>query len=429
MLGKMLIRKLPFRYFGDTFTVKMSALSPTMSKGTITEWLVKEGDEVEVESELAIIETDKAKVTLQSAEAGFIAKVVKMEGSSDIPIGETIAYIVEEKDDVSGFVVPSSSHSEQKSEQKIEISTVSEETQVDERLSLEDIGDRLFISPKAKMLSHENSIDIKTSKIVGTGPSGRIISENVASHLDSLKTNASTTPSQSWHKLAMDYKEIQPSSTRKVIAERLTQSKREIPHFYLESVISMNELFDFKREIFEKSGVKLSVNDFLIKAVALSCQSIPETRSQWHSGVIREFEGSDICFAVDSPTGLITPKVTNAHSKSLTVINSEIKELVDKARSGTLKSEEFTGGVFTISNLGNYGVDSFSAVINPPQSCILAIGTTSEVPRKSSNGELEWRKEMKVCLSCDHRVVDGAVGSKWLSEFKKYIETPLLMTL
>ena len=282
------------------------------------------------------------------------------------------------------------------------------------------------------MIAKEMNIALESSNIKGTGPNGRIISENVLNYKDQKpKKETASKVQTSELKESLDWTEIKPSNTRKIIAKRLSESKRDIPHFYLTSSINMDNLLEFKQSIQKETNVKLSVNDFLIKAVALACQKIPETRSQWIDGTIRQFKESDICFAVDSPSGLITPKINSAQNKSLSVINNESKDLITRAKDNNLKPEEFMGGTFTISNLGSFGVESFSAVINPPQSCILAVGSTRPhaIPIEGESTGVKWIKQMTVTLSCDHRVVDGAVGARWLKEFKTILENPLLLVV
>ena len=396
-----------------------------------------------------------------------IAKIVAPAGPTPYKIGEIIAYSVDDESELKDFHAQYSNN-EKKAEtptEKVEKEAKKEskapakaKTEGKEKIEAKSEGkqkvraekevkldhNRIFISPKAKVLAQERGIDYTKGDIKGSGPEGRIISQDieqfkVPAKKEAVQKKQETQPKQKKeHKVAEHvavspelYEEIPLNNMRKVIAERLTASKQNIPHYYLTSKVEMNALLAFKKKLQDETGLKFSVSDFIVKAVSFACQEVPEANSQWADDKILRFHDVDVSFAVDTGDGLITPIVKKANLKTISAISKESKELVEKAKSKKLKPEEFVGGTFTISNLGMMGIDSFSAVINPPQSCILAIGRTVKEPvydEKDAKG-FRFADVMTVTLSCDHRVVDGAVGAKWLQAFKKYIENPLLITL
>lgn len=423
--------------------INMPALSPTMEAGKIVSWSVEVGQEVGFGDVIASIETDKATMDFELQEEGYIAKILANEDSGSISVGEELVILVDDEDDIAAFAdyVPGQEEvkeivSDNGKTSETELITRREETQ----LNLDsNKGERIFISPKAKMILEKDGINYANLGIKGSGPEGRIIAQDAEAFLKAPKKETVKQPSQQkpiektiTESIPSDlYKEIPISSMRKVIAKRLTESKQQIPHYYLSSSIEMGPLLAFKKQIQNETGTKLSVSDFIVKAVSLACMEVPETNSQWHDDKILQFNNCDVSFAVDIGDGLITPIIKEANLKTLSGISRNGKELIEKAKNKKLKPEDYMGGTFTISNLGMMGVDFFSAVINPPQSCILAIGKTVKTPVYSETEELKFRFAdlMTVTLSADHRVVDGAVGARWLQVFKKYMENPILLTV
>lgn len=388
MLRKqILLFSKPFltKHFGDIHKIKMSALSPTMESGTIFEWFVKEGDHVKEEQEIASIETDKAKVKLSTNTEGYIAKLLFEEGASGIPVGDIIAYLVEDKADIakveaelkgsSQKVVqpaheqstPKQTTSEAQSSQPKDKEEVSSGQDLDEQLI-----SQLFISPRAKKLIGDHKINVSNLNQKGSGPSNRIITQDVQSFIANPPVSKQepkiteqepkkpeqvsvkpTTPGSS------EYTEFNPTNVRKIIAKRLTESKQRIPHYYLESEVDMGPLLKFKKMLLEETQKKFSVNDFIIKACALSSQDVPEANSQWVNDKILKFHSSDVAFAVDAPSGLITPIVKQAHLKSLSQINSDVIRLTEKARKGELLPVDYMvlllGRHFQYFQFGEHG--------------------------------------------------------------------------
>ena len=289
---------------------------------------------------------------------------------------------------------------------------------------------RIKASPLAKKLAEEKGVNM--SGLTGSGPNGRIIKNDILS----IKPAASSAPKSPTSGAFID---LPLSNMRKVIASRLTESKQDIPHYYLKVDIEMDRILELRSkfnsaQLLQESfgDFKLSVNDFIVKAAALALKKVPECNSAWYGDFIRQYETIDVCVAVATPSGLITPIVTEADKKGLVSISGKVKELAARAKINKLKPDEYQGGTFTISNLGMFGVDSFTAIINPPQSCILAVGATKPklVPSiESQNGGVKVAQVMSVTLSCDHRVVDGATGAQWLAHFKKFLEEPEQMIL
>lgn len=303
----------------------------------------------------------------------------------------------------------------------------------------------MFASPLAKKLAAEKGIDL--AQVAGTGPDGRVTKKDIESFVPpkaapvaaptpAAPTPAPAAPAPSVTPAAAPtgtYTDIPISNIRKVIAQRLLQSKQTIPHYYLSVDVNMEQVLGLRKELNEEAkadNIKLSVNDFIIKASALACLKVPEANSSWMDTVIRQNHVVDVSVAVSTPTGLITPIVFNAHIKGLASISKDVSSLAAKARDGKLQPHEFQGGTFTISNLGMFGIKNFSAIINPPQACILAVGGSEKrlLPADNEKG-FDVASMMSVTLSCDHRVVDGAVGAQWLAEFRKFLERPVTMLL
>nr|XP_019045878.1 pyruvate dehydrogenase complex dihydrolipoamide acetyltransferase [Kwoniella bestiolae CBS 10118]OCF24808.1 pyruvate dehydrogenase complex dihydrolipoamide acetyltransferase [Kwoniella bestiolae CBS 10118] len=428
----------------------MPAMSPTMTEGGIASWKLKEGDSYSAGDVLVEIETDKATIDVEAQDDGILAKIIVQDGAKGIAVGTPIAVIGEEGDDISGAdKLASESEGEAPPQKKEE--EAPKEQQQESKPSSSGSGEsktpslgqgdkpKFFASPLARKLALEKGIPL--GQIKGTGPEGRIVKADVekfkggasSSAATTPTSGATTTPGKAAPAAPAEYEDIPTSNMRKTIGKRLTESKQQLPHYYLTVEVNMDRLLKL-REMFNKAGegkTKLSVNDFIVKAASLALAEVPEANSAWLGDVIRQYKKADICVAVATPNGLITPIIKDVGSKGLASISAETKALASKAREGKLKPEEYQGGTFTISNLGMFGVDNFTAIINPPQSCILAIGKTAtklELAPEDPKG-FKSVQVMKATLSSDHRTVDGAVGAKWLKAFKDYMEQPLTFML
>uniref|UniRef100_A0A8C6RHJ4 Acetyltransferase component of pyruvate dehydrogenase complex n=1 Tax=Nannospalax galili TaxID=1026970 RepID=A0A8C6RHJ4_NANGA len=436
--------KAPGSSYPPHMQVLLPALSPTMTMGTVQRWEKKVGEKLSEGDLLAEIETDKATIGFEVQEEGFLAKILVPEGTRDVPLGTPLCIIVEKQADIAAFAdyrptaVPDLKP-QALSPMPPPVAAVPPAPQplAPAPSATPARPGRIFVSPLAKKLAAEKGIDL--TQVKGTGPEGRIIKKDIDSFVPSKAVPApeagmapsgprvapSPTP-------AGVFTDIPISNIRRVIAQRLMQSKQTIPHYYLSIDVNMGEVLLIRKELNKmlEGKSKISVNDFLIKASALACLKVPEANSSWMDTVIRQNHVVDVSVAVSTPAGLITPIVFNAHIKGLETIANDVVSLATKAREGKLQPHEFQGGTFTISNLGMFGIKNFSAIINPPQACILAIGASEDklVPADNEKG-FDVASMMSVTLSCDHRVVDGAVGAQWLAEFKKYLERPVTMLL
>ncbi|KAH6857063.1 2-oxoacid dehydrogenases acyltransferase-domain-containing protein [Chaetomium sp. MPI-CAGE-AT-0009] len=422
--------------------VKMPALSPTMTAGNIGAWQKKPGDSISPGEVLVEIETDKAQMDFEFQEEGVLAKVLKESGEKDVAVGNPIAVMVEEGTDVSAFESftlkdaggESAPAPAKKEEPKSESSPAPAPTPAPEPEEtgfggkLETALDREpNISIAAKRLAIENGVSLKGLK--GTGAGGKITEEDVKK-ASSAPAAGAAAPAGAL------YQDIPISGMRKTIASRLKESMAENPHYFVTSALSVSKLLKLRQALNSTSEgkYKLSVNDFLIKAMAVACKKVPVVNSSWRDGVIRQFNTVDVSVAVSTPSGLITPIVKGVEGKGLESISSAVKELAKKARDNKLKPEEYQGGTISISNMGmNPAVERFTAVINPPQAAILAVGSTKKVavPAENEDGttSVEWDEQIVVTASFDHKVVDGAVGAEWMRELKKAIENPLELLL
>ncbi|KAI8502234.1 hypothetical protein Bbelb_198220 [Branchiostoma belcheri] len=442
--------------------VVLPALSPTMEMGTIVSWEKQVGDQLNEGDLLAEIETDKATMGFETPEEGYLARIFIEAGAKDIPIGKLLCIIVENEDDIAKFKdwsPPADAEPAEKPLPKPVSEPMASEshrypTRHSQNLSLKlplvrlecgkqsvssgtaaappTPGARVVASPLAKKLAADKGIDL--SMVSGTGPGGRIRSQDIEAFTPAAAPVPAVAPAAPAAAPVGTFVDIPLTNVRKVIASRLLQSKTTIPHYYLSVDINMDNVIGLRKElnaILQKDDIKISVNDFIIKAAALSCLKVPECNSSWMDSVIRQYNKVDMSVAVSTDSGLITPIVFNAHTKGLAAINSDVTSLAARAREGKLQLQEFQGGTFTVSNLGMFGIKNFSAVINPPQACILAIGgaVKTVVPDQDAENGLSVATMMSVTLSCDHRVVDGAVGAQWLQEFKLYLEKPETMLL
>ena len=418
-----------------TVNILMPALSPTMEEGTLSKWLVKEGDTVTSGDLIAEIETDKATMEVEAIDDGTIGKILVREGQEAVKVNEPIAILLLDGENLSDIksikkapLIESVQEIEKiESKEKLNFNlNKTSKIDLDTNINIENFKKnetRIFVSPLAKRIAKQRDIDL--SLINGSGPNGRILKtdiENFNNNKNLLKNKITTNNSNS--------ELIKNSSMRKTIAERLVQSKNEAPHFYLSLDCNIDQLLKIRSMINLKSNdkYKISVNDMIIKAASSSLIKVPKANASWENENTRYFNNTDISVAVAIDGGLITPIIKDVQSKGLLEISEDMKLLANKAKNGKLLPEEYVGGSFSISNLGMYGIKEFSAVINPPQGAILAVGSGEKRPIVL-NDQLTIASIMTVTLSCDHRVVDGAVGAQFLSVFKDFIENPSLMLL
>ncbi len=426
--------------------ILMPALSPTMTEGTLARWLKKEGDKVKSGDVIAEIETDKATMEVEAADEGVLAKIMVAAGTSGVKVNSPIAVLLEEGEDATAIKVPAAANAPAPAAapavapaQAPAAAVAASKPVVQAAAPV--TGNRILATPLAKRIAAERGVNLATIK--GTGPHGRITKEDVLSG----KTNGAgvqlpATTAQGTAlahpqatgaiadmltKLGQTFTAIPNNNIKKVTAKRLLESKQTIPHFYLTVDCRIDHLLAMRKRINE-SGTKVSVNDFVIRAVALALKAVPAANAAWTDDAVLRFNEVDVSVAVATPNGLITPIIKNADKKGLAAVSEEMKELAEKARTGKLKPEEFMGGGFTISNLGMFGVKDFAAIINPPQSCILAVGAGEQRP-VVVDGKIEVATVMSCTLSVDHRSVDGSVGAEFLQAFKKRIEDPALMLL
>lgn len=407
--------------------ILMPALSPTMTEGNLVKWNKKEGDKIESGQVIAEIETDKATMEVEAADEGILGKILVQGGTKAVKVNTVLALILEEGEDASALdKVEIESSNTAVTDQPVQNTPEQPKaTQVSvEETHQVNAASRVFASPLAKRIASQNNIDL--SKISGSGPRGRIVKAD----LSNVSASKGCSPlGNQVSRITPESQKLEISSMRDIIAKRLTEAKQQVPHFYLSIDCQIDKLLDMRAQInsaasnSDKPEWRISVNDLVVKAVALAFRKVPEANAAWNGNSIIQHNNIDVSVAVAIKDGLITPIVQNADQKSVFAISSEIKQLVGKAKAGTLKPAEFQGGSTTVSNLGMYGVKQFNAIINPPQSAIFAIGAGQEVPGVV-NGIIEPITVMNVTLSCDHRIVDGAVGAQLLQAFKDSIENP-----
>ncbi|XP_071372095.1 dihydrolipoyllysine-residue acetyltransferase component of pyruvate dehydrogenase complex, mitochondrial isoform X8 [Centroberyx affinis] len=437
--------------------VELPALSPTMQTGTIARWEKKEGEKINEGELIAEVETDKATVGFEILEECYLAKILVPEGTQDVAVGAVICITVDSPDLIPAFkdltldslkaagAAPSSAAapppppaapgSSYPTHLKVAVAAPTPVPVAAAAAPAAARKGRVFASPLAKKLAAEKGIDL--AQVSGSGPDGRVTRKDIESFVPPkaapvTAAPAAPTPAAPTAAPTGTFTDIPISNIRKVIAQRLMQSKQTIPHYYLSVDVNMDQVLELRKELnaVKAQNIKLSVNDFIIKASALACLKVPEANSSWMDTVIRQNHVVDVSVAVSTANGLITPIVFNAHTKGLAAISSDVSALAAKARDGKLQPHEFQGGTFTISNLGMFGIKNFSAIINPPQACILAVGGSEKrlLPADNEKG-FDVASVMSVTLSCDHRVVDGAVGAQWLAEFRKFLEKPVTMLL
>ena len=425
--------------------ILMPALSPTMEEGTLAKWLVKEGDEVKSGDIIAEIETDKATMEFEAVDEGIVGKIVIAEGTEGVKVNSLIAILVEEGEEVpaAGASAPAAAPAA-----AAPVAAAAPAAAPATAAPVKD-GNRVFASPLARRIAGQKGLDL--SAIAGSGPRGRIVKSDVEGATAAPKAAAPAAAATEAPKAAAPaatvaqgpstdavlkmyestaFEEVKLDGMRKTIAARLTEAKQSVPHFYLRRDIELDDLLAFRAQLNAKlgdRGVKLSVNDFIIKACALALQQIPEANAVWAGDRVLKFKNSDVAVAVAIEGGLFTPVLKNSDSKSLSALSAEMKDLAKRARDRKLAPHEYQGGSFAISNLGMFGIDNFDAIINPPHSGILAVGAGVKKPVVGADDQIKVATVMSVTLSVDHRVIDGALGAQLLEAIKANLENPIAM--
>ncbi|MDG3042832.1 pyruvate dehydrogenase complex dihydrolipoamide acetyltransferase [Roseicyclus marinus] len=433
--------------------ILMPALSPTMEEGTLAKWLVKEGDTVNAGDILAEIETDKATMEFEAVDEGVIGKILVEEGSAGVKVNAPIAVLLAEGEtaaDIGGGSAPAAKTSD--APKATEAAPAPAQATPAPAATKAADGERVFASPLARRIAADKGLDL--SQIKGSGPHGRIVKADVegatasAAPKAAAPAAAASAPSEAPKAAAAgmptgpdasqvmrmyegrDYEEVKLDGMRRTVAARLTEAKQTIPHFYLRRDIKLDALMKFRGQLnkqLEGRGVKLSVNDFIIKACANALQQVPAANSVWAGDRMLRLKPSDVAVAVAVDGGLFTPVLKDAHQKSLSALSAEMKDLATRARDRKLAPHEYVGGSFAISNLGMFGIENFDAVINPPHGAILAVGAGVKKPVVGADGELTVATVMSVTLSVDHRVIDGALGAELLQAIVDNLENPMTM--
>jgi len=446
--------------------ILMPALSPTMEKGNLAKWLKKEGDKVKSGDVIAEIETDKATMEVEAVDEGTLAKILVPEGTQDVPVNNVIAVLAGDGEDVKAAAAAAANGGGARAPEPAKAEAAPPKPAPAPAAApapapapkpaaapppqaaapAPQADGRIFSSPLARRLAKEAGIEL--GRITGTGPHGRVIARDVeeAKSGKGLKAPAAApaagpalAPSMSDKQILAlfepgSYEVVPHDGMRRTIAQRLTASIQNVPHFYLTIDCDIGKLLTAREEINKaaptdkdkKPLYKLSVNDFVIKAMAVALQKIPNCNVSWTEGGMVKHKHSDIGVAVAMPGGLITPIIRKAETKTLSTISNEMKDFAARARARKLKPEEYQGGTTAVSNLGMYGINHFTAVINPPHATILAVGTSEERPVVRA-GRIEIASIMSVTLSCDHRAIDGALGAELIGAFKQLIENPVMM--
>ncbi len=430
--------------------ILMPALSPTMTEGNLARWLKNEGDSVAPGDILAEIETDKATMEVESVDEGVLGKILVAEGAEEVAVNTPIAVLLEEGEDSSALAdfkadaaapsppapepaaVPETAPAAEPAPAPAATSAPAPQAATSAPANK---GDRIFASPLARRMAEQQGIDLAT--VSGTGPNGRIVKADIEAYAGGAPAvAAAAAPAAAPVPSApiageAPYDLIPVNNIRKVVARRLTESKQQVPHFYLTVDCEIDELLKVRADLNSRAKdgeFKLSVNDMVVKAAAVALMQVPAANASWSDEGIKRYRQADISVAVAIDDGLITPIVRNANGKGLRAISDEMRDLATRAREGKLAPDEFQGGTFSISNLGMYGIKDFQAVINPPQGCILAVGAGEQRPIVK-DGALAIATVMSCTLSVDHRVVDGAVGAEYLAALKALIEDPLGLLL
>jgi len=426
--------------------ILMPALSPTMEEGTLAKWLVKEGDEVKSGDIIAEIETDKATMEFEAVDEGKIGKILVAEGSAGVKVNTPIAVLLEEGESADDIGAAPAPKAEAKAEApKAEAAPATAAAPAPAAPKSAD-GGRIFASPLARRIAAEKGIDLAT--VSGSGPHGRIVKADLEGAKPApakpaeapraaAPAAAASAPApaglstETVLKMYADREttEVQLDGMRRTIAARLSEAKQTIPHFYLRRSAKLDALMEFRALLnkqLESRGVKLSVNDFIIKASALALQEVPDANAVWAGDRILKLKPSDVAVAVAIEGGLFTPVLKDAQQKTLSALSTEMKVLATRAKTKKLAPHEYQGGSFAISNLGMFGIENFDAVINPPHGAILAVGAGIQTP-VVENGEIVIRNVMSMTLSVDHRVIDGALGAQLLEAIVRHLENPMGM--
>ena len=426
--------------------ILMPALSPTMEEGTLAKWLVKEGDSVASGDVIAEIETDKATMEFEAVDEGTIGKIVVAEGTEGVKVNSLIAVLLEEGESAGDI----DTEAEAAPAAKAEAAPAAKPAEAAPKAApaapaapAAADGNRIFASPLARRIAADKGVDLAAIK--GSGPHGRIVKAD----LDGAKAGAkpaatasaapapvaaaaSSASADQVKKIYADreFEEVTLDGMRKTIAARLTEAKSTIPHFYLRRDIELDALMALRAKLnktVEARGIKLSVNDFIIKACALALQDVPDCNAVWAGDRVLKLKPSDVAVAVAIEGGLFTPVLRDSHQKSLSALSVEMKDLAARAKTRKLAPHEYQGGSFAVSNLGMMGIENFDAVINPPHASILAVGAGVKKPVVNAEGEITVATVMSVTLSVDHRVIDGALGATFLAAIKGYLENPMSM--
>lgn len=416
-------------------TILLPVLAADFEGGTIEEWLKEPGDTIEVGDVIAEVSTDKAVVDLEAEHAGILGKILAPAGEGEVSVNTPIAVLLlegETPEALDGFDPGADADVVSDVAADAPQAAATNVAQVQEASTDTDKGDRVFASPVAIRIADQLGIDLGT--VEGSGPDGRIVLGDVEASAAQQGLATKSTGAPTVRPAAVElpppgtYEKMPVDKIRSVIARRLGEAKREIPHFYLTIDCELDKLLEARKGLNDAAtdGQRVSVNDFLVKACALALRDMPMVNTGWAEDTLLKFTSVNVAVAVATPKGLITPVVFQADSKDLATISAELKELASRAKEGRLKPEEYKGGGFTLSNLGMYGVREFSAIINPPQSCILAVGVGEKRP-VVRDGELTVATVMSCTLSVDHRAVDGALGAEFLQVVKRYIEEPELL--
>lgn len=412
--------------------IKLPSVAADTSGGTLHQWLKKEGDVVAVGDALAEIETEKAIVEINAEQAGVLGRIVVQAGAASMPVNTVIGVLLAQGEDASAIdralaeagaaAQPAAAPTAEPAPAAAAPATAAAPQAAAAASNAPIPGSRLFASPLARRLAAQWHVDLLG--VTGTGPHGRIVRRDVEAARD--RAPAAAPAALAGRPAA---RRVPHTGMRRAIARRLTESKQNVPHFYLTVDCRMDALLALRAQANQGGAVKLSVNDFIVRAAALALREVPEVNASWHEDAVEYLAGADISVAVATDGGLVTPIVRDADVKSLSAIAGEIVELAGRAKINRLKPEEFTGGSLTVSNLGMYGISQFAAIINPPQAAILAVGAAEKRPVVDSDGQLAAATVMTVTLSADHRVVDGAVGARWLAAFRTLIENPVRILL
>lgn len=421
--------------------IEMPKLSDTMTEGTLIKWHVNEGDTVSSGDVLADIETDKATMEMEAFDEGILGKLYVQEGGK-APLGAILAVLVDEGEDVPAEPPAAKSSAPAADEKSSDsgskapkkggkASAAASSVPVAQKTS----SGRIKASPLARKIAASRGVDLQY--IAGSGPGGRIVKADVENaEAGGSGGSAGAAPALQGIRPSIDFdpdaKRIPLTGMRTIIAERLSISKGTVPHFYLNVDLNAEPLMKLRKQVnenAEQTGNKFTVNDFILKATVMAAVDVPEANSAWDFESIIQYSSVNLAVAIAVPDGLVTPVIKNAQSKTMLEISKEVKDLAERAKNKKLSPDQFAGGTITVSNLGSYGIANFDAIINPPQAAILSIGSISKTPVVNDSGEIVPGLRLAVGMSCDHRVVDGAVGATYLQAFRKYIENPALMVV